>query len=72
MGVKKDKDMENQFKQLLNNSSLPNLSNLLSFGKRGTGGRNNNGRITVRHRGGGHKRRIYIVDYKGDIGKYGD
>jgi ribosomal protein L2 len=28
------------------------------------GGRNNSGTITVRHRGGGHKRRIRIVDYK--------
>jgi len=28
------------------------------------GGRNNTGRVTVRHRGGGHKRRIRVVDYK--------
>jgi large subunit ribosomal protein L2 len=28
------------------------------------GGRNNYGRITVRHRGGGHKRKIRIVDFK--------
>jgi len=28
------------------------------------GGRNVQGRITVRHRGGGHKRRIRIVDFK--------
>ena len=27
-------------------------------------GRNNNGRITVRHRGGGHKQRYRIVDFK--------
>ncbi|KAF2472005.1 ribosomal protein L2 [Lindgomyces ingoldianus] len=27
------------------------------------GGRNNSGQVTVRHRGGGHKRRIRIVDY---------
>lgn len=30
------------------------------------GGRNMYGRITVRHRGGGHRRRIRIVDYKRD------
>jgi large subunit ribosomal protein L2 len=30
------------------------------------GGRNNHGRITVRHRGGGHKRKIRIVDFKRD------
>jgi large subunit ribosomal protein L2 len=28
------------------------------------GGRNNNGRITVRHRGGGHKRRFRVIDFK--------
>jgi large subunit ribosomal protein L2 len=31
-----------------------------------TGGRNNNGRITTRHRGGGHKQRYRIVDFKRD------
>ena len=30
------------------------------------GGRNNNGRITVRHRGGGHKRRYRIIDFVRD------
>jgi len=29
-----------------------------------TGGRNNNGRITSRHIGGGHKRRYRIIDFK--------
>ncbi len=29
-----------------------------------TGGRNNNGRVTSRHRGGGHKRRYRILDFK--------
>ena len=29
-----------------------------------TGGRNNYGRITSRHRGGGHKRRYRVVDFK--------
>ncbi len=28
------------------------------------GGRNNNGRITIRHRGGGHKRKYRIIDFK--------
>ena len=31
---------------------------------RRTGGRNNKGRVTVRHRGGGHKRRYRIIDFK--------
>ncbi len=30
------------------------------------GGRNNTGRITVRHRGGGHRRRYRIIDFKRD------
>jgi large subunit ribosomal protein L2 len=30
------------------------------------GGRNNQGRVTVRHRGGGHKRRYRIIDFKRD------
>ena len=30
------------------------------------GGRNNRGRVTVRHRGGGHKRRYRIIDFKRD------
>ncbi len=29
-----------------------------------TGGRNNNGRMTMRHRGGGHKRKYRIIDFK--------
>jgi large subunit ribosomal protein L2 len=28
------------------------------------GGRNNNGRVTVRHQGGGHKQRYRIIDFK--------
>lgn len=31
-----------------------------------TGGRNNRGRITVRHRGGGHKRRYRLIDFRRD------
>ena len=29
-----------------------------------TGGRNNNGRITTRHQGGGHKRQYRLIDFK--------
>ena len=29
-----------------------------------TGGRNNNGRITTRHKGGGHKRHYRVIDFK--------
>src|SRR5690606_4404906 len=34
--------------------------------KKSTGGRNTNGRITSRHRGGGHKQRYRIVDFRRD------
>ena len=34
--------------------------------KKRTGGRNNNGHITCRHRGGGHKRKIRVIDFKRD------
>ena len=33
---------------------------------RKSGGRNNTGRITVRHRGGGHKRRYRVIDFRRD------
>jgi large subunit ribosomal protein L2 len=36
----------------------------LTEGKHSSGGRNNNGRITVRFRGGGHKQSYRIVDFK--------
>ena len=36
----------------------------LTTALRKTGGRNNHGRITSRHRGGGHRRRYRIIDFK--------
>ncbi|RKP28086.1 translation protein SH3-like domain-containing protein, partial [Syncephalis pseudoplumigaleata] len=35
----------------------------LTIAKRKQGGRNNTGRITVRHRGGGHRQRIRLLDW---------
>lgn len=35
----------------------------LTLAKRGTGGRNHHGRVTVRGRGGGHRRRLRMVDF---------
>jgi large subunit ribosomal protein L2 len=40
----------------------PDRSLMTDLKKRG--GRNNTGRITIRHRGGGHKRRYRIIDFK--------
>ena len=42
----------------------PKKSLLAPLKKRG--GRNSSGRMTVRHRGGGHKRRLRIIDFKRD------
>ncbi|MFC1544055.1 50S ribosomal protein L2 [Gemmatimonadota bacterium] len=38
----------------------------LTTAQKRKGGRNNRGRITARHRGGGHKRRYRIIDFKRD------
>jgi large subunit ribosomal protein L2 len=43
-------------------STRPERSLLVPIKK--TGGRNNYGRITSRHRGGGHKRRYRVIDFK--------
>lgn len=43
-------------------SSTPEKSLLTSLKK--SGGRNNLGRVTARHRGGGHKRAYRIIDFK--------
>ncbi|NJL94901.1 MAG: 50S ribosomal protein L2 [Anaerolineae bacterium] len=40
----------------------PDKSLMTELKKRG--GRNNTGRVTVRHRGGGHKRRYRLIDFK--------
>ena len=44
--------------------SKPERSLLATLSKKG--GRNNRGRITVRHRGGGHKRRYRVIDFRRD------
>ena len=36
----------------------------LTVGKSNTGGRNNQGRITSWHKGGGHKRKLRVIDFK--------
>ena len=43
-------------------TSVPEKS--LVYGRISTGGRNNQGRMTVRYRGGGHKKLIRIIDFK--------
>lgn len=41
----------------------------LTIAKKRSGGRNSNGHITSRHRGGGHKKRLRLVDFRRN--KYG-
>ncbi len=43
-------------------ASVPEKS--LVFGKSKTGGRNNSGKMTMRYRGGGHKRKFRVIDFK--------
>ncbi|MCX6151561.1 MAG: 50S ribosomal protein L2 [Ignavibacteriales bacterium] len=38
----------------------------LTLSLRKSGGRNNLGRVTSRHRGGGHKRKLRVIDFKRD------
>lgn len=48
------------FEEITRSRPEPSLTRPL----RRRGGRNNTGRITVRHRGGGHKRRYRIIDFR--------
>ena len=50
------------FKEITKTEPEPSLTAPL----RKSGGRNNLGRITLRHRGGGHKRLYRIIDFKRD------
>ena len=70
MPIKKLKPMTNgtrEMSRLVNDeitTSTPEKSLLVSLSK--NGGRNNLGRITVRHQGGGAKRKYRIIDFKRD------
>lgn len=70
MAIKKYKSMTNgqRGKSTLMNEEIttdvPEKSLLVTLKK--TGGRNNTGRITTRHIGGGHKRKYRIIDFKRD------
>ena len=68
MGIRKYKPTTNGLRGMstLTNTEItataPEKSLLVSLNK--TGGRNNQGRMTVRHIGGGAKRKYRIIDYK--------
>ena len=55
--------------QVVNDEITTNRSNpekTLTKGKSNKGGRASNGRISVRHQGGGHKQRYRVIDFKRD------
>ena len=70
MAIKKFKPMTNGTRGMtkIDNSeitkSTPEKSLVVTLKK--NGGRNNQGRITVRHRGGGEKRKYRLIDFKRD------
>lgn len=50
------------FEEITTNIPLKSLT----YGITKSGGRNNAGRITARHRGGGHKQRFRVIDFRRD------
>lgn len=54
----------NDFAELTSSHSTPLRS--LTESKRRTGGRDNKGRISVRFKGGGHKKKYRVIDFKRD------
>ncbi len=70
MGIKKLKPTSSarRYQTYLTNEELSKVrpEKSLTESKRQKSGRNNIGHITVRHRGGGHKRLYRIVDFKRD------
>ena len=68
MGIKKFKPTSNGRRNMTGSDfaeitkTTPEKSLLAKKSK--TAGRNNNGRITVRHQGGGHKRQYRVIDFK--------
>ncbi len=70
MGLKKFKPTSPGRRQMVVNDHAGVTRNRpeksLTRAKKSTGGRNNNGRVTVRFRGGGNKRRYRVVDFRRD------
>ncbi|PNB77294.1 50S ribosomal protein L2, partial [Pseudomonas sp. FW305-BF6] len=70
MGIKKYKPTTNGRRGMTTNdfaeitTDKPEKSLLAPLSKKA--GRNNQGKITVRHQGGGHKRQYRIIDFKRD------
>lgn len=52
------------FSEITDRKKQPEKSLLIRYKKKG--GRNNQGKVTTRHRGGGHKRMYRLIDFKRD------
>lgn len=70
MAIKKFKPTTptQRFKTVVKSDEITKVGphKVLTSGKKRSSGRNNSGRITIRRRGGGHKRRFRLVDFKRD------
>ena len=70
MAIKKFKPITptQRFKTVVKSDEITKVgpNKVLTSGKKRSSGRNNSGRITIRRRGGGHKRRFRLVDFKRD------
>lgn len=70
MAIKKFKPTTptQRFKTVVKSDEITRVEphKVLTSGKKRSSGRNNSGRITIRRRGGGHKRRFRLVDFKRD------
>ena len=51
-------------KKIVRKSTANAPENSLTVGKRSTGGRNSSGALSTRYRGGGHKRKLRLIDFK--------
>ena len=51
-------------KKIVRKSTANAPEKSLTVGKRSTGGRNSSGALSTRYRGGGHKRKLRLIDFK--------
>ncbi len=51
-------------KKIVRKSTANAPEKSLTIGKRSTGGRNSSGALSTRYRGGGHKRKLRLIDFK--------
>lgn len=67
IGVFKREDflgVDAEGKKIVRKSTANAPEKSLTIGKRSTGGRNTSGELSTRYRGGGHKRKLRLIDFK--------